>query len=162
MKKSVRSLTYAAMIAALYVLLTFISSLFGLDKGVIQFRLSEILCVMPIFLPCAVPALTVGCFLANLLCNALLPDVIFGTLATLLGALGTYLLRKKRLLALLCPVVSNGVIIPLVLRYAYHLEGSVWFFAVTVAIGELATCTFIGGALLPTLQRMLFRSKNIR
>ncbi len=155
MKKSIRSLTYGAMIAALYVLLTFLSSLVGLDKGAIQFRLSELLCILPLFFSCAVPGLTIGCFLANLLCNAILLDVIFGTLATLLGAIGTRLLRKRRALALLVPVLSNALIVPFVLRYSYDLAESVWYFVLTIAISEAVMCFVLGGLLARTLERYL-------
>ena len=109
----------AAVIAALYVVLTYVFSAFA--SGVIQVRVSEALTILPAFTPAAIPGLFVGCLLANLLTGAAIYDVIFGSLATLLGAVGTYLLRKHKFLCTLAPVVSNIIIIPLVLRYGYGL-----------------------------------------
>ena len=74
-------LTQSGVIAALYVVLTLVSKVMGLDSGQIQLRLSEALCILPLFLPAAVPGLTVGCLLANILCGNLFWDVLFGTLA---------------------------------------------------------------------------------
>ena len=89
-------LTQGAMIAALYVVLTFIANLAGLASGVIQVRLSEALTILPVFTAAAVPGLAVGCVLANLLTGCAIWDVVFGSLATLIGAVGTRLLRKKK------------------------------------------------------------------
>ena len=85
MKKHNKSafLTQSGVIAALYVVLTLVAKAMGLDSGQIQLRLSEALCVLPVFLPAAVPGLTVGCLLANILCGNIFWDVLFGTLATL-------------------------------------------------------------------------------
>ena len=98
--KKVLFLTQAAMIAALYVVLTFIANAFGLASGVIQVRLSEALTVLPFFTPAAVPGLYVGCLLANLLTGGCLLDILVGSLATLIGALGTRALRKWKWLVL--------------------------------------------------------------
>ena len=107
-------LTRAGVIAGLYVALTWISALLGLSgMGAIQLRLSEALCVLPYFTAAAVPGVTVGCLLANLLTGAALPDIIFGTLATLIGAVGTRCLRRNRYLAPLPPIAANTVIIPM-------------------------------------------------
>ena len=110
MRKStpVLYLTYAGVIAALYIVLTWFSALFGLSgMGAIQLRLSEALCVLPYFTAAAVPGVTVGCLLANVFTGAALPDIIFGTLATLLGAIGTRLLRRYRYLAPLPPIMFS-------------------------------------------------------
>ena len=146
-------LTQSGVIAALYVSLTLLAKVFGLDSGQIQLRLSEALCVLPVFLPAAVPGLTIGCLLANLLCGNIIWDVVFGTLATLLGAIGTRLLRKRPLLALLPPIVSNTIIVPFVLAYAYCLPGSVPFFMLTVGIGEVLSCGLLGSLLYNTLDK---------
>ncbi len=146
-------LTQSGVIAALYVALTLLAKVFGLDSGQIQLRLSEALCVLPVFLPAAVPGLTIGCLLANLLCGNIIWDVVFGTLATLLGAIGTRLLRKRPLLALLPPIVSNTIIVPFVLAYAYCLPGSVPFFMLTVGIGEVLSCGLLGSLLYNTLDK---------
>ena len=87
-------LTQAAMIAALYVVLTMIANAFGLASGNIQVRFSEALTVLPFLTPAAVPGLFIGCLAANLATGAMLPDIVFGSLATLLGAIGTFLLGK--------------------------------------------------------------------
>lgn len=154
MNKSIRFLVQAAVIAALYVALTYLTNLFGLASGVIQFRLSEALTILPFFTSAAIPGLFVGCFLANLLTGCIWWDILFGSVATLLGALGTYYLRKWKWLAPVPPIVANMCIVPLILRYAYGLTDSygilnpVPYFAVTVGIGEIATCGILGMALL--------------
>ena len=146
-------LTQSGVIAALYVVLTLLAKAMGLDSGQIQLRLSEALCVLPVFLPAAVPGLTVGCLLANILCGNIFWDVIFGTLATLLGAVGTRMLRKKPLLALLPPILSNTVIVPFVLAYAYGLPGGVPLFMLTVGMGEVLSCGVLGRVLWKALDK---------
>ncbi len=148
---SILFLIQAAMIAALYVVLTALAAGFDLASGAIQVRFSEVLTILPFFTPAAVPGVTLGCLLANLLTGAALPDIVFGTLATLLGALGTRMLRKHRFLCTLPPVLSNGIIIPLVLRYAYAIPGALWFLALTVGAGELICCVIFGGILISVL-----------
>ena len=136
------------VIAALYVALTYLAAALGLSSGVIQFRISEALCILPIFLPEAVPALAIGCLVANLLTGSLIGDVIFGALATLIGALGAYLLRRANpVLATLPTVVANMVIVPFVLLFTYGLEGSYFFFMMTVALGEIVCATILGSIL---------------
>lgn len=154
MKPTASFLTKSAVIAALYAVLTLLSSLFGLSGGVIQFRLSEALCVLPLFTPAAVPGLFLGCILANLLTGSVFWDTVFGSLATFFGALGAYLLRnKKPALAPWPTVLSNTLIIPFVLRFAYGAEGSLPFFALTVFIGETLTAGVLGNLLAKTLFR---------
>ena len=146
-------LTQSGVIAALYVVLTLIAKFLGLDSGQIQLRLSEALCVLPVFLPAAVPGLTMGCLLANILCGNIFWDVIFGTLATLLGAVGTRMLRKKPLLALLPPILANTLIVPFVLAYAYGLPGGVPLFMLTVGMGEVLSCGVLGRVLWKALDK---------
>jgi hypothetical protein len=95
--KKVLFITQAAMIAALYVVLTKLISAFNLASGAIQIRISEMLCILPVFTPAAIPGLFAGCLIANTLTGSIIWDIIFGSIATLLGAIGTYLLRKKAL-----------------------------------------------------------------
>lgn len=121
-KNSVRTLTLAALIAALYVILTLVSNALGLAVGPLEFRFSEALCILPVFTPAAVPGLFCGCLVANLLCGAHILDVIFGSLATLLGAMGTYWLRKRRFLPYLSPVFFNSLIIPPILYFSYGFQ----------------------------------------
>ena len=92
--KNVLYLTQAAMIAALYVVLTLIANALGLASGSIQVRFSEALTVLPFFTPAAIPGLYIGCLLGNIAAGCALPDIVFGPLATLIGALGTWGLSK--------------------------------------------------------------------
>ncbi len=117
-----KQITAAAAIAALYVILTMLAHAFGLDSGVIQVRISEALCIMPCFTPAAVPGLFIGCILANLFAGAAVWDVIFGSIATLIGAFFTYKLRNHRILAVIPPILSNTVIVPLILSYAVSIH----------------------------------------
>lgn len=153
-------ITQAALIAALYTLLTMIAAGFDLASGAIQVRFSEALTVLPFLTPAAVPGLTLGCLLSNTLTGCALPDVIFGTLATLLGALGTYALREHRFLCAVPPIVSNALIIPFVLTYAYHIPGGIPLFMLTVGLGELISCMGLGQLLLQVLLPFLGRLFN--
>ena len=158
--KSTLYLTRGALIAALYVALTYASALFGLSSGAIQFRLSEMLCILPVFMPEAVIGLTLGCFIANLITDAIIWDIIFGTIATLIGAVGARLLRnlppKLIWLATLPTVISNAVIVPFVLIYAYEVPGVYPYFALTVAVGEIVCALTLGTALYHSLKKVKF------
>ena len=152
-KNQVRNLTFGALIAALYVGLTFVSQVFGLASGAVQLRLSEALTILPLFCPAAVPGLAVGCLLANWLTGCALWDVIFGTVATLLGAIGTRLLKRHKLLAVLPPIAANTVIVPLLLRYVYELPDAMWYLFLTVFVGELISCGVFGTLLRKLLEK---------
>lgn len=158
--KNVTYLTQAAMIAALYVVLTFIANAFGLANYAVQVRFSEALTILPYFTPAAIPGLFIGCLLSNLLTGCALPDIIFGSLATLLGALGTYLLRHRKWCAPICPILSNTLIVPLVLIYGYGLliDGMsilqcFGFYCLTVGAGEIISCGVLGMILLHILEK---------
>ena len=144
-----RSLCLSAMIAALYAALTLL--LAPISYGAIQCRISEARTLLPILLPQAIPGLVIGCLVANLLSPVAIWDVIFGTLATLIAALGTYKLRKKPLLAALCPVVANGVIVGVMLAVFYALP--LWMTMLEVAVGE-AVAVALGFILLAALRRV--------
>jgi len=150
-RNSTLYLTRGAMMAALYVVITWLCSLVGLSSGVIQLRVSEAMCILPIFLPEAVPALFIGCFISNFIAGGVIWDVIFGSVATLIGAMGARAMRKfpRKLiwLATLPTVIANAVIVPLVLIYAYGSPDAWWFISVTVAIGEIV-CAGFGGYFL--------------
>lgn len=148
----------AAMIAALYVVLTYAINAFNLASGAIQVRVSEALTILPFFTPAAIPGLVIGCFIANLSTSAVILDVIFGTLATLLGALGTYALRKYKWLAPLPPIISNTIIVPWVLRFAYGIDSAIPYMMLTVGIGEVLSCGILGMLLLFALRKF---DKNI-
>lgn len=144
MNKKVLLLCQGAMIAAIYVALTVFINAFGLANGAIQIRISEALCILPIFTPAAIPGLFVGCVLSNIITGCAIYDIVFGSLATLLGAIGTYYLRKTKFLFTLPPVIANGVIIPLVLRFAYKIPDAYWFLVVTVCVGEIISVCILG------------------
>ena len=152
--QSIRNLAYGAMIAALYALTTVL--LAPISYGDTQFRVSEALTLLPMLTPAAIPGLTIGCLIANLWGSASLLDMVFGPLATLLAAVGTRALRKKPVLAALCPVVSNGVIVGVVLAKTLHLP--LLLTMGSVALGEVVVCLVLGLPLYYALRRTrLFR-----
>ena len=134
-----------AMIAAAYVVLTLFINAFDLASGAVQVRISEALTILPAFTPSAVPGLFIGCILANLMGGNHILDVVFGSLATLLGALGTRKLRNAHpLLAPVPPIIANTLIVPFVLRYAYGIPGPIPLMMLTVGIGEVLSCGVLG------------------
>ena len=159
---STQYLTHAAAIAAIYTVLTVIAAGFGLANGAVQVRFSEALTVLPFFTPAAVPGLAVGCLISNIVTGCALPDIIFGTLATLLGALGSHALRRNRFLVSLPPILANTIIIPFVLSYAYHIPGGIPYFMLTVGAGEVISCLLFGQILLTALSpiRNIFLPEN--
>ena len=155
-----RYITLSATIAALYVVLTLISAAFGLSSGAIQLRISEALCVLVAFTPAAIPGLTIGCLISNLVASANILDIIFGTLATFLGALGGYYLRKKKWLITLPTLLSNVIIVPLVIVYGFGVKDiALPLVALTVGIGEFLSATVLGTGLLLILQKYNFKIK---
>ena len=146
-------LVRGSVIAALYVVLTLLSAAFGLSSGAIQLRLSEALTVLPYFLPEAVPGLAVGCFLANLLTTGNVLDLLFGTLATLLGAIGARLLRRWRFLVPLPTVLANAAIIPPVLIFGFGVPEGYPFLLATVTAGEVLSAYVLGLLLLVMLEK---------
>jgi uncharacterized membrane protein len=148
--KSTLFIAQAAMIAAVYVVLTFVFA--PISFGEIQVRISEALTILPVFTPAAVPGLFVGCLLGNMLSGAYLPDVIFGSLATLLGAIGTRALRNASpFLAPLPPIIANALIVPFVLRYTYGVALPIPLMMLTVGVGEVISCGGLGLILYFTL-----------
>lgn len=153
-KSKTRFLTTSAMIAALYVVLTELSAAFGISSGVIQFRLSEMLAVLPIFTPAAIPGVFIGCLISNIMTGGVIWDVVFGSFASLIGALGAWFLRKKSVyLAPVPTVAANMLIIPFVLRYAYGMDGTIPFFMLTVGIGEFVCAGILGVFLAKTIKK---------
>lgn len=141
--KKVLFLTHAAMIAAIYVVLTLVFQ--AISFGEIQVRIAEALTILPAFTPAAIPGLFIGCIIGNIFGGSILPDIIFGSLATLIGACFTYLLRKQnKYLAPLPPIISNTVVVPFVLRYAYGFNLPIPFMMLTVGIGEIISCGVLG------------------
>jgi len=156
-KKFTLYTTQGALIAALYVVITELATLAGMSSGFIQFRISEALCILPIFMPAAVPGLFVGCFISNLLVpQVAIWDIIFGSLATLIGAIGAERLKdlpeKMKWLATLPTIIANMIIVPLVLIFAYGETHAYLFLMATVGIGEIV-CAGIGGSSLYYLMK---------
>ncbi len=179
--QNIANLTHAAVIAALYIVLTLLSNAFGLASQAIQLRLSEALTILPYFTPAAIPGLFVGCLLGNLLTGSAPWDVVCGALATLLGAAGTrivgqMIVQKKTaprqsaaqrqsaaagnpmspllpVLLTLPPILTNTLIIPFVLAYVYRLEGSVPLFMMSVGLGEILSCGVLGMLLFGLLRK---------
>ena len=153
-KSKTAFLTKSAVIAALYVVFTEISAVLGISSGVIQFRLSEMFAVLPIFTPAAIPGVFIGCLISNIITGGVIWDVVFGSLASLIGVLGTWFLRKKSVyLAPVQTVAANMLIVPFVLRYAYGAEGSIPFFMLTVGLGEFVCAGILGVFLAKTLKK---------
>ena len=151
-RNKVQFMTQAAMIAAVYVALCVMFE--PISYRAIQTRIAEALTILPFFTPAAIPGLFIGCLIANLLGGGIILDVILGSVATLLGAVGTYLLRRQsRYLACLPPIVANVLIIPLVLKYGYGEPFGFPFLMATVGLGEILTCGIFGTMLLLILSK---------
>lgn len=142
----------AAVIAALYVVLTYVFSAFA--SGVIQVRVSEALTILPAFTPAAIPGLVIGCLLSNTLTGCVFLDIIFGSVATLIGALGSYALRRHTWLVPIPPIVSNMIIVPFVLRFAYGATDAFPFMIATVGAGEIISCYLLGMILYGALKKV--------
>ena len=158
--KNVLFMTHAAMIAAIYVVLTYIFAPFSF--GEVQIRIAETLTILPVFTPAAIPGLFIGCLIGNILGGAILPDIIFGSLATLIGAIFTYMLRDQhKVLAILPPIISNTIIVPFVLKLGYGVNLPIPFMMLTVGIGEIIGCGVLGLVLYTALSKyrsLIFKS----
>lgn len=152
--KRVLHMVQAALIAAMYVVLTWVANLLRLANGVIQVRFSEALTILPFFTPAAIPGLFVGCIISNTITGAAVWDILFGSLATLIGAFFTYKLRHiSKWLAPLPPILANILVVPQVLRIVYGAPDSIWYLTATVGIGEVISCGILGMLLLFALQK---------
>lgn len=150
--KKILFMAQAAMIAAIYVVLTILFAPFSF--GEVQVRISEALTILPVFTPAAIPGLFIGCFISNMIGGGILPDMIFGSLATLTGAVFTWQLRNKsRFLAPLPPILANTIIVPFVLRYGYQILLPIPFMMLTVGIGEVISCGVLGMIVYGALNR---------
>lgn len=149
-------LTQAAMIAAIYVVLTMVFQPFSF--GEVQVRIAEALTILPVFAPAAIPGLFIGCLISNIIGGCVIPDVLFGSLATLIGACFTYLLRKQnKYLAPVPPILANTIIVPLVLRYAYSVALPIPFMMLTVGIGEIISCGVLGMIVYKALEKYQYK-----
>ena len=159
--KKTRLMTESALIAAVYVALVLLFK--PISFGAIQFRIAEALCILPFFSLSAVPGLALGCLLGNFFSGAAMPDVLFGTLATLLAAILSYKLRDiNKWLVCLPPILSNAIIVPFVLQYAYGVTDGYFFLFATVGIGEILAVGVLGNILLLALEgrkEVIFRTE---
>ena len=165
-KFKVQDLTLAAMVAALYAVMSYFGNIFGLTFGPVQFRFAEALTVLPFLFPATVPGLFVGCLVTNLLSPFGPLDVVVGSAATLLAALWTSKM-PNRWLAPLPPVICNGVLVGFTIAWAEAggftaaFPGAWIYNGVTVALGELGACYVLGMLLLNVLPRTPFFREQI-
>ncbi|PKM58997.1 MAG: transporter [Firmicutes bacterium HGW-Firmicutes-4] len=163
-KISVLFVTQAAVIAAMYVVLTFVSSSLGLASGEIQIRLSEMLCILPAFTPAAIPGLFLGCLLSNLLTGCTVIDIVFGSLATLIAAVLSYQLRNHKypLLVTVPPVIANMIVVPFILKFSYGVPLPIPVMMATVGIGEVISVMVLGSVLYFALdkRRVIFHQSR--
>ena len=161
--KSTLFLVQAAAIGAVYVVVTLLFA--PLSFGEVQIRFAEALTILPYFTPAAIPGLFVGCIIANFLRGAIPIDILFGSIATLLGAIFTYKLRSNRFLAPVPPIVANTLIVPFVLHYGYGINLPIPFMMLTVGVGEVVSCAVLGMILLTALSKygnMIFGRQTAR
>ena len=144
-------LAQGAIIAAMYVALTLIFA--PISFGAIQVRIAEALTILPLFTPAAIPGLFIGCLIANGLGGGILLDVIFGSIATLIGAALGYLLRFNRWLVPIPAILSNTIIVPLVLKYGYGVDMAIWLLMIYIAVGEILGCYLLGELLASGILR---------
>lgn len=149
--KSTMFLVQAAAIGAIYVVLTLLFA--PLSYGEVQIRFSEALTILPYFTPAAIPGLFVGCILSNLLGGAIPVDIVFGSVATLIGAVFTYKLRSNKWLAPVPPIVANTLIVPFVLYYGYGVNLPIPLMMLTVGAGEVISCGVFGMIILTALSK---------
>ena len=149
----------AGIIAALYAALCIV--LAPISYSVFQVRVAEALCILPYFTPAAIPGLTIGCLVANIYGSGIF-DIIFGTLATLIGAFGSYALRKHKFLVPIPPIVANTVIIPFIIKYAsvdpvtgesVAISDTIPFLMMSIAVGEIIAVGLLGIALMLALEK---------
>lgn len=151
MRNKTLFITQAALIAAVYVALVYVFK--PISFSYVQVRIAEALTVLPYFTPAAIPGVTIGCLLGNFYTGADVLDIVFGSLATLIGAVGSYVLRKHKFLVPVPPILANSIMIPWVLRFAYGLTLPVPFMMLTVGIGEIISCGVLGFILLFVLNK---------
>ena len=159
-KKTARFITWSAVIAAIYVVLTVVFAPISFNVG--QIRIAEMLTILPLFTPAAIPGLFIGCILGNLLGGAIVLDIVFGSIATLIGAVGGYLLRKNRWLVPIPAVVSNGIIVPIILKYGYGLDMPLALMMLYGTAGEIVGCYILGEILASVLMKQdrIFKTED--
>lgn len=158
-KSKIKGLCIAAVIAAIYTALTIMPGLNLLAYGAVQFRVSEVLTVLPVFTPWAIPGLTIGCLISNILSTAGPLDMLFGTIASFLAAISTYFLRKMpEIIAVIPAALFNGIIVGFMITY-FYMEIKEKFVLLllynmaSVAFGELVVCCFLGIPLMKYIEK---------
>ncbi|MBQ7897376.1 MAG: QueT transporter family protein [Clostridia bacterium] len=157
-KTKSRFIAEGAMIAALYVILTYVSMALGLDKMAVQLRFSEALTILPVFTPAAVPGLFLGCLIANILTGCILVDVILGSLATLVAAIVTRKLQRLPYLAPIPAIAANTIVVPPILAFIYHVETALPLIYLTVFLGEVVSAGVLGTILTRILKKRIKHS----
>ena len=147
--KSTKFLTQGAIIAALYVVLTMVFA--PISFGPVQLRVAEALTILPLFTPAAIPGLFIGCVIANIMGGGIVLDIIFGSVATLIGAIIGYRLRSNRWLVPVPAILSNTVIVPLVLRFGYGVDMPFVLLVLSIFVGEVLGCFCLGEVLASAL-----------
>ena len=164
--KSVKFICFAALIAAMYVALTYLAMSLGLDKYAVQIRFSEALIILAFITPAAIPGLYIGCLLANILTGCAPLDIAIGPLATLIGAVGAYILGRmsnKKVTRWLCTIpniLANTIIVPIVIYVCYtdaseNALAVIPFYALTVALGEIISSGVLGTVVLICGERQM-------
>lgn len=150
--RKIHFIVYSALVAATYVM---ISLMFApLSFGPVQLRISEALCVLPYFTPAAIPGLFVGCVISNCFASGMIwADIVFGSLATLMAAVFSYLLRRFKYLVPLPAVILNALVVPMVLKYGYGFDDALWVMMLTVGLGQIGACFVLGIPLMLALEK---------
>ena len=151
MKNKTKFITMSAAISAIYVVLTIVFA--PISFLAVQVRIAEALTALPMFSLAAIPGLFIGCLFGNLLGGTVVWDIVFGSIATLIGAVGSYLLRKNRWLVPVPPIVSNSLIVPFVLKYAYGMDLPIPVLILDIFIGELLGCYVLGELLISVIEK---------
>ena len=161
--KKILFLAQAAIIGALYVVLTVLFAPISFGTSGIDVRISEMLTILPFFTPAAIPGLLIGCVISNILGGGIILDVIFGSLATLIGGFGCYVLRDNRWIAPIPTILANTIIIPPILKYGYGVNLPLMVLVFSVFAGEVISAYILGQVLISILQprrKAIFSEKN--
>jgi uncharacterized membrane protein len=146
-----RFVAHAAMIAAVYVAVTQLIAPLGF--GPVQARIAEALTVLPYFTPAAIPGLFIGCLISNMISPYGLIDLICGSLATLIAAICSYGLRRWKWLVPLPPIIVNALIIGAMLAYLEGAQEMLWWFVLSVGLGQVGSCYGLGCLVIITLEK---------
>ena len=156
-KINLKNIIINGLYAAIYVVLCAVFKPFSF--GLIQIRISEALCIMPLFDTMSVISISIGCFLSNMFFGGEFIDAVFGTIATFIGLFCIRFIKKDNFFLKMLPtVISNMLIIPFVLRYAYGINEPLWLAAISVGFGEVVSVMAIGFSLYKALNKIGFRN----